>query len=95
MGSEGEKQWSPARREFGKADDLNLTEDGRRMGEAISRGSDNVDGAHHARRQFSKNSWFQARNGFETRMADCLCCEVDARAPNLVERVGRRFNHAW
>ena len=64
------------------------------MADAAGRGGDDIDGAHHAGRKLVEDGGFQARDGVEARMVGRSRCEVDARAPSFVKRVGRRIDHA-
>ena len=65
------------------------------MIDASGCGGDDIERPHHARRKLVEDGRFQARDSGETRMISCARCEVDARAPSLVERIGRRIDHAW
>jgi hypothetical protein len=58
MCREGLEKRSPAGREFGEANDLDRTEDGRRMADAVGRGGDNVYGTHHAGRELVEDGRF-------------------------------------
>ena len=63
------------------------------MGDAADRSGDDVDGAHHAGRKLIEDSRFQPGNSIEARMVGGSRGEVDARAPSLVQGVGRRVDH--
>ena len=64
------------------------------MSDAGGRGCNDVERPHHPGRKLVEDGQFQARDGGETRMVARACGKIDPRAPDFVERVGRRADHA-
>lgn len=78
------EQRSPARRQFGEADDLHGPDKSWRVADAIGRRGHDVDRAQHAGRKLIKDGCFEACDGVEARMVARSRREVYPRAPSLV-----------
>ena len=64
------------------------------MSDAGGRGCNDVERPNHPGRKLGEDGQFQARDGGETRMVARACGKIEPRAPDFVERAGRRVDHS-